>query len=168
MLRRPAAFQLIVILLGGLVAGCDQAPKYRIAGRMPGLQTGAIVAARGQVVGNVLSVERRGETTFVRVTMDRKAAPLRAGDAVRTRRIGLGHELVFEIVPARHATPAIAPGAWLQLAPPALERPSDLPLRRRELEPPDQRAPPYQLLPPGPPASRAARSRLAAHRLTSR
>ena len=155
MLRRPAAYQVIVILLGGLVAGCDQTPEYRIAGWMAGLQPGAIVVARGQVVGAVRRVEQRGETTFVRVNIDRKAAPLRAGDAVRTRRIGLGHQLVLEVVPLRHAGSAIAPGAWLQLAPPAPDRPSNSPSRRRQLEPRDQRTPPYQLLPPGPPPRRS-------------
>ena len=157
MLRRQAAYQLTVILVGGLATACNQAPEYRIAGRMPGLHSGAIVVVCGRVVGDLPRVEHRGETTFVRVNIDRRAAPLRAGDTVRLRRIGLDDQLVLEVLPASHAGPAIAPGAWLQLAPPALDQPSDslLRLRRRELEPREAPVPPYQLLPPGPPPRRA-------------
>jgi hypothetical protein len=148
-----AASRGSLILLSALLGGCDQAVEYRVAGQLPGLQPGASLVVRGQLVGDVSRVQHRGETTFVSVRIARTARPLRAGDAVRTRGLGLGPELVLEVVPAPRAGPRLQRGGWLRLSPPP-DQPIDPRSPGRELAPP-HRSPPHQLLPPGPPPRRA-------------
>lgn len=100
------------------------AAEYRALAPLPGLEAGAPVTLGGQLIGKVVSMERRGDTTALRVRFVRGAERLPGSRAVRVRRLGFGGPLVLEIrvedrsrLP-RHAR-SFASGGWLQVLPPA-------------------------------------------------
>src|SRR5947207_2937465 len=157
---RATACRLAAVILAALLAGCDRHAEYRIAGRLTGLESGAVVVIRGQAVGVLARVEYRAETTVVRMSMLNPARAIRVGDAVRTRRVGLDHQIVLEIVPSLAAAGVLPRGAWLRLAAPQKDGMDASPVSAPTGEPRGWPLPhPYQLLPPGPPRL----SRHAAH-----
>jgi hypothetical protein len=98
------------------------AVEYRALAPLPGLEAGAPVTLAGQLIGKVVSMERRGDTTALRVWFVRGAERLPGSRAVRLRRLGFAGELVLEMGIGdrsrrpRHAR-SFALGGWLEVLP---------------------------------------------------
>jgi len=157
-----ASKAVIALALALPAAFRRSAVEYRALGPLPGLEPGAPVTLAGQHIGEVVSMERRGDTTALRVRFVRGAERLPGSRAVRLRRLGFAPEaMALEIRPeARSERPrfarSFALGGWLQVLPPdPRERPFMDTRERRQWTPP-QPPPVFLLLPPAPPAPRPA------------
>jgi hypothetical protein len=129
--------------------------EYWALAPLPGLKAGAPVVVYGQVIGQVTAKEGRGDTTVLKVRFNRDARRLPASRVVQLRRMGLGDAVFLEMHPGgRRDNDAFTRGGWLRVLPaepfPYL-MPGDVIARM-----PRQAPPPWlwQLIPPGPPASR--------------
>jgi hypothetical protein len=100
------------------------AAEYRTLAPLAGLAPGAPVTLGGQLIGKVVSMERRGDTTALRVRFVRGAERLPGSRAVRVQRLGFAGTLGLDIRiedrsrRPRHAR-SFARGGWLQVLPPA-------------------------------------------------
>jgi len=99
------------------------AVEYRALAALPGLKPGAPVTLAGQLIGNVVSMRRRGDTTVLRVRFVRGAERLPGSRTVYLRRLGFEPEVtVLEMrVEARSERPphsrSFALGGWLRVLP---------------------------------------------------
>jgi len=141
--------------------------EYRALSSLPGLEPGAPVTLAGQLIGEVISTDRRGDTTVLRVRFVRGAERLPGGRGVRLRRLGYAPDVMaLEIrIESRSERPrherSFALGGWLEVLPsdPAERLFMDA-RQRRQLAPP---APPPAILllplaPPGPRPAPTART----------
>jgi len=124
-----AALALALALPGSLRR---EAAEYRALAPLPGLQPGAPVTLAGQLIGEVVGLERHGDTTALRVRFVRGAERLPGSRIIRLRRVTrtvrVGQTRLASEVTAleirmamRHARPessrSFARGGWLEVLP---------------------------------------------------
>ena len=110
----------IAILFGGL-AFVRQAAGIAIYAEVPradGVREGQQVGFRGVIVGHIDSVGFTDNAVRLKLMITRKGVPLRAGDKVKVRAIGVFGDQAIDIVPGPGSAPLIGAGAELGSLPP--------------------------------------------------
>jgi hypothetical protein len=137
-----AAAKLLITLALMLPTNRSSPVEYRTLTELPGLAPGSPVTLGGQPIGRIVTSERRGDTTVLRVRFNRGADRLPGSRIVRLLRIGLpGSDVVaLDMRPEpRRTTPSFARGGVLHVQ------------RLRPRDPPRADPGPRLATPPGPP-----------------
>jgi hypothetical protein len=114
MVATKVAFTLAVML----PSKPRNAVEYRVLSALSGVRAGTPVTLAGQLIGQVVATNRRGDTTFLYVRFNRGAKRLSGSRLVALRRMGLGQDVAFEILRApRRGRDSFARGGWLQVLP---------------------------------------------------
>jgi hypothetical protein len=118
MVATKVAFTLAVML----PSKPRNAVEYRVLSALSGVRAGTPVILAGQLIGEVVATNRRGDTTFLHVRFNRGAERLSGSRSVALWRMGLAQDVALEILLApRRDRGSFARGGWLRVLPPVLE-----------------------------------------------
>jgi ABC-type transporter Mla subunit MlaD len=113
-----AGTKLVLGLALMLPAKCRGPVEYRALAALPDVKPGTSVTLAGMLIGRVVTTNRHGDTTVLRIWFDRGAERLPGSDTVQLRRMGLEGELALEMQLTMRPAKPFARGGLLHVLPP--------------------------------------------------